>query len=85
MTDVEIGRRARVVIAQELAQPIRKLSDDAEFVRDLGADSLDLVSLPAALEEEFAIRLTDEEVAFAQTVGTAVDLIRTKLENKGML
>lgn len=84
MTDVEIGRRARVVIARELACPMRRLGDGAEFRRDLGADSLDLVNIPHALEEEFAIRFSDDEVAFCQTVGTAVDLIRTKLENKSV-
>jgi len=82
ITDVEIGRRARVIIARELACPLRRLTDGAEFRRDLGADSLDLVAVPAALEEEFGIRLTDAEVEFCQTVGTAIDVIRTKLENR---
>lgn len=82
MTDVEIGRRARVVIARELGCPMRRLGDGADFRRDLAADSLDLVNIPHALEEEFGIRFSDDEVAFCQTVGTAADLIRTKLENR---
>ena len=82
MTEVETARRARVIIARVLAVPVSRLHDDADFRRDLGADSLDLVEVPAALEHEFGIRLSDEEVEFCQTVGTAIDVIRTKLENK---
>lgn len=83
MTDVEIGRRVRVVIARELGCPLR-LADDCEFRRDLGADSLDLVAIPAAIEDEFSIRLSDAEVEFCQTIGTAIDVVRTKLENKAL-
>lgn len=85
MTDsgVDIARRARVAIAVILSVPVSRLGDDADFRRDLGADSLDLVEVPAALEAEFGIGLSDDEVAFCQTVGTAIDLIRSKLENKG--
>jgi acyl carrier protein len=82
ISDVEIGRRARVAIARELGCPIRRLTDAAEFRRDLGADSLDLITVPHALEEEFGIRFTDRDIEFCQTIGTAVDLVRTKLENR---
>jgi acyl carrier protein len=85
MSAVETGRRARVVIARELGCPLPRLTDAADFRRDLGADSLDLVNVPRALEDEFGIRLTDREVEFCQTVGTAVDLIRSKLENGAAL
>jgi acyl carrier protein len=84
LTDVAIARRVRVVIARELCCPLPRLTDAAEFRRDLGADSLDLVSVPAALEEEFSIRLSDAEVEFCQTIGTAIDLVRSKLENKAL-
>jgi acyl carrier protein len=75
MNSDEVARRARLVIARELAR------DDAEFIDDLKADSLDMVRLPAALEEEFDVRLTDDEVAFCKTVGTAIDVLSAKLEN----
>lgn len=84
MTDVEIGRRVRIVIGRELACPIKRLGDNCDFRRDLGADSLDLVAIPQALEEEFGVRFTDDEVEFTQTIGTAIDLVRTKLENRGV-
>lgn len=83
MTGVETARRVRVVIARELACPLSRLTDGADFRRDLGADSLDLVNVPRALEDEFGISLTDGEVEFCQTVGTAIDVIRSKLENGG--
>ena len=84
MTDVDITRRARVIIARELACPLKRLTDNADFRRDLGADSLDLVGIPHALEDEFGIRFSDDEVEFTQTIGTAIDLVRTKLENRGV-
>jgi acyl carrier protein len=84
MTDVEIGRRVRVVIARELGCPLRRLADDCEFRRDLEADSLALAAIPAAIEDEFSIRLSDAEVEFCQTIGTAIDVVRTKLENKAL-
>lgn len=85
MTDVEIGRRVRVTLARVLACPMHRLTDAAEFRRDLGADSLDLVAVPAALEDEFDLVLSDDEVEFCQTIGTAIDVIRAKLENGDML
>jgi acyl carrier protein len=82
----DVARGVRVIIARQLACPMRRLaSDDAEFRNDLGADSLDLVQIPCALEEAFGVRFTDDEVAFCQTIGTAVDLVRTKLENRSAL
>jgi acyl carrier protein len=81
MNDVDLGRRVRVTIARELHCPLTRLRDGAEFRRDLGADSLDLVTIPRALEDEFSIQLTDAEIDFCQTVGTLVDVIRSKLEN----
>lgn len=85
MTGVEVARRVRVTIAIALSVRMRDLADNVEFRRDLGADSLDLVTLPMALEEEFGIRFSDDEVEFTQTVGTAVDLVRSKLENRGVI
>ena len=83
MSRDDTARRARLVIARELACPVGRVRDDAEFAGDLKADSLDMVRLPAALEEEFDVLLTDDEVAFCKTVGTAIDVLDAKLENAG--
>jgi acyl carrier protein len=80
MSRPEIERRARLVIARELSVHPARIREDAEFRRDLAADSLDMVQLPAALEEEFGIAISDDEVEFATTVGTAIDIIEAKLE-----
>lgn len=79
-----IRRRARTVIARELAVSCAQAHDDATWA-DLSADSLDMVNIPAALEVEFGIRLSDDDVEFAKTVGTAIDLVENKLENRGLV
>lgn len=84
MTSEFVRRRARAIIACDLSVAMNRVRDDAEFVRDLGADSLDMVTLPRALEESFGVRFSDDEVAFCKTVGTTIDLIETKLENRGL-
>lgn len=78
-------RKARVVIAQVLAVPVERVRDDADFRSDLRADSLDLVEIPAALENAFGIRISDEEAEFCKSVGTAIDLVETKLENRRLV
>lgn len=76
---VEIARRVRVTIARELSCPLTRLTDSTEFRRHLGVAGL--APVRAALDDEFGIALTPREVAFCQTVGTAIDLVRSKLEN----
>lgn len=80
MSRADIAQRARLVIARELQVPIGRIREDSDFRADLAADSLDMVQLPAALEEEFGIRITDDEAEFAETVGTAIDIIEGKVE-----
>lgn len=82
MSRREIERRARLVLVRELGVNGAKVTEDAEFRCDLGADSLDMVRIPAALEEEFGIAITDDDVDFCETVGTAIDLIAAKLERQ---
>jgi acyl carrier protein len=78
---VDVGRRVRVIIARQLAVPLTRLTDSAEFRRDLGVPGLAMVR--TALDDEFGIALTNREIDFCQTVGTAIDLIKSKLENGG--
>lgn len=76
----EIERRARLVIVRQLACDPARVTESAEFRSHLKADSLDVVSLTMALEEEFSVAVSDDEAAFCETVGTAFDLIENKLE-----
>lgn len=77
--DIEL--RARAVIARELGCDVGKVRDDADFRADLKADSLDMVQQPAALEEEFGVQISDDEAEFCETVGTAIDVIWSKIDN----
>jgi acyl carrier protein len=62
-----------------LAVDESKLTLDAKFADDLEADSLDLVELVMALEEEFDVSVEEEELDGIETVGAAYDLVKSKL------
>ena len=74
----EIASRVREIIAQELGVELEKVTDDANFVEDLGADSLDTVELVMAFEEEFGIEIPDEDAERMQTVGQAIQYLGEK-------
>ena len=64
------------IIVEQLHVTPEKVTDAANFVDDLGADSLDIVELVMALEEEFGISIPDEEAENIKTVGDAVAYIK---------
>ncbi len=64
--------RVREIIANELGVEMEKVTDEASFVEDLGADSLDTVELVMAFEEEFGVEIPDEDAEQMQTVGDAI-------------
>ena len=70
----------REIIAQELGVEQEKVTDEANFVEDLGADSLDTVELVMAFEEEFGIEIPDEDAEEMQTVGQAIAYLTAKEE-----
>lgn len=70
--------RVREIIAQELGVEQEKVVDDANFVDDLGADSLDTVELVMAFEEEFGIEIPDEDAERMQTVSEAIAYLDEK-------
>ena len=74
----ENATRVREIIAQELGVEQEKVTDDASFVDDLGADSLDTVELVMAFEEEFGIEIADEDAEQMQTVGQAIKYLTEK-------
>ena len=67
-----IDARVREIIINELGVEPEKVTDDASFVEDLGADSLDTVELVMAFEEEFGLDIPDEDAEKMRTVGDAV-------------
>lgn len=70
--------RVKKVIADRLDRGEDEITPEASFVEDLGADSLDVVELVMALEEEFEIDIPDEEAEEIKTVGAAVRYIEEK-------
>lgn len=67
--------QVRGIIAEQLGLKADEIKNDASFVEDLGADSLDTVELVMALEEEFETEIPDEEAEKITTVQQAIDYI----------
>ena len=74
MADIEA--KVKDIIINELGVEAEKVTREASFVEDLGADSLDTVELVMAFEEEFGIEIPDEDAEKLQTVGDAVNYIQ---------
>ena len=80
MADIE--SRVKDIIINELGVEAEKVTSDASFVDDLGADSLDTVELVMAFEEEFGIEIPDEEAEKITRVKEAVDYIESHAKKK---
>ncbi|MGP4123579.1 MAG: acyl carrier protein [Sodalis sp. (in: enterobacteria)] len=71
-----IEKSVKAIIAEQLGVKEEEVVNDASFVDDLGADSLDTVELVMALEEEFDTEIPDEEAEKITTVQAAIDFIQ---------
>jgi acyl carrier protein len=78
----DIAAKVKAIIAESLGVDINEVTENASFVNDLGADSLDNVELVMTLEEQFGIEIPDEDAEKIQTVGQAIEYIKSKLGNK---
>ena len=76
-----VTRRIKELIAESLGISRDEVVDEASFIDDLGADSLDIVELVMALEKEFNIEIPDEDAEKISTVLNAVDHIRMHCKN----
>jgi acyl carrier protein len=74
-----IEERVKKIVAEQLGVK-EEIANDASFVDDLGADSLDTVELVMALEEEFECEIPDEEAEKITTVQLAIDYINANLQ-----
>jgi len=75
----EVSSRLQQVLVSELGLDADKIKDDANFEDDLEVDSLGVVELLMALEDEFGVKIPDEEAENIHTVGQATDLVHDKL------
>ncbi|MFN3361328.1 MAG: acyl carrier protein [Pseudanabaenaceae cyanobacterium] len=73
--------RVQAVVAKQLGVEADTIKPESHFQNDLGADSLDLVELVMALEEEFKLEIPDEDAEGIATVGDAVKYIESKQAN----
>ena len=75
----EVSSRLNEVLVSELGLDADKIKDDAHFEEDLDVDSLGVVELLMAIEDEFDIKIPDEEAESIMTVGQAIDMVNAKL------
>lgn len=72
----DIFEKVRDLIVDQLGVDAQKVTPEASFIEDLGADSIDIVELIMSLEEEFGITISDEDAQKIRTVGDAVKYIQ---------
>ena len=72
-----IEQRVKKIVAEQLGVNESEIKIESSFVDDLGADSLDIVELVMAMEEEFEIEIPDEEAENIKAVGDAINYINT--------
>ena len=75
----DIGERVKKIVVEHLGVEADKVTENASFIDDLGADSLDTVELVMAFEKEFDIDIPDEEAEKLRTVGAALSYLHDKM------
>ena len=71
----EVFERVKEMLAEQLGVDENEITEEASFQEDLDADSLDLVELIMELEDQFGMKISDEDAQKIQTVGQAVDYV----------
>ena len=80
MSSEEIFEKVKGIIVEQLGVTDTSVTMEASFIDDLGADSLDIVKLVMAIEEEFDIEIPDSDAEKVVTVGDVVDYIKDNVE-----
>lgn len=79
MSTDNVFETVRDILVDQLGIDADEITMDSNFIEDLNADSLDIVELVMAMEQEFGISIPDEEAEQIRTVGDAVDYIRNNV------
>ncbi|MCQ9205587.1 MAG: acyl carrier protein [Omnitrophica bacterium] len=79
---MNIDEKVKNIISEQLGVKKEEIKLESSFIDDLGADSLDTVEVVMALEEEFAIEISDEDAEKITTVGESVKYIEGKISKK---
>ena len=74
----DVSQKVKKMVAEHLGVEEAKITEEANFIDDLGADSLDTVELVMAFEEEFGSEISDSEAEKILTVGDAIKFIESK-------
>ncbi|HVP66354.1 MAG TPA: acyl carrier protein [Anaeromyxobacteraceae bacterium] len=77
MTTGNVEQKVKSIIAEQLGVSEDEIKTTSSFIEDLGADSLDIVELVMAMEEEFEVEIPDEEAENIKTVQDAINYINT--------
>lgn len=79
---MDVAQKVKQIIVEQLGVDETQVDDNASFVDDLGADSLDIVELVMAFEEAFELEIPDEDAEKITTVKQAIDYIQAKTSKK---
>jgi len=77
-----VEERVKKIVIEQLGVKEEEVTNEASFVADLGADSLDTVELVMALEEEFETEIPDEEAEKITTIQQAIDYIKVRMKEE---
>ena len=80
MAEKSIEEKVKDIIVEQLGVNPEQVTPQASFIEDLGADSLDIVELVMAFEEEFGVEVPDEDAEKLQTVGDVIKYIEEKYQ-----
>ena len=80
--DKPVAERVKEIIVEQLGVNPDQVTNEASFIEDLGADSLDTVEMVMAFEEEFGAEIPDEEAEKLQKVGDVIRYIEEKAQGK---
>jgi len=81
--DKPIEEKVKDIIVEQLGVNPEQVTPTASFIEDLGADSLDIVELVMAFEEEFSVEVPDEDAEKLQTVGDVINYIKERAKQQG--